>query len=128
MEGCSGEACNGAGCSGSGVVGCNGSGVVDCTMMHAAKNRYKCFITGNPCSEMLDSPPKKKRRSACSVSVSDYYSDDIDNAAESSLAERTYNSSPTEERNWIVELDNAIMWREFDMVGTEMVITKAGRY
>lgn len=116
-EGCNGEACNGEGCSNA-----DGRGI-----LNPAKNRYdQCFITGNLCSEMLDSPPKKKRRNACAMSMSDYFSDDLDNTMDSTLVEGVFDS--TEERSWKVELDNATMWREFDMVGTEMVITKAGRY
>ena len=88
-------------------------------MLNHAPNGYDCFIAGNI---MLGSPSKKKRKNTCRISISDYFSDD--------------NMDPTlegvfdlpEHRNWKVELDNATMWKEFDMVGTEMVITKAGRY
>lgn len=63
------------------------------------------------------SPPKKKRRSTCAMSLSGYYEDDFDEEEESEDGVR----------NWKVELDNSCMWEEFDSVGTEMVITKAGR-
>lgn len=116
-----GEGCSEAGCSGEGCGSGNGGG-----MFNPVKNRYECFITGNLCSEMLDSPPKKKRRSACAMSMSDYFSDDLENTMDSTIVEGVFDSS--EDRSWKVELDNATMWREFDMVGTEMVITKAGRY
>lgn len=132
VEGCSRDGCSGAGCSGAGCSGGAGGsegGEGDHTLLNSAKNRYKCFITGNPCSEMLDSPPKKRRRAVCGVA--EYYNESLDNTVagnSAALMKRKYNSVTMEERNWIVEMDNANMWRQFDMVGTEMVITKAGRY
>lgn len=63
-----------------------------------------------------ESPPRKKRRSTCPVSISGYYEEDFEEDEDEDGA-----------RNWKVELDNSCMWKEFDSVGTEMVITKAGR-
>ena len=70
---------------------------------------YDCYVARNMRSAMIGSPPKKKRRSSVV-----YYEE------ESTMAE--------EVRGWKMELENASMWKEFDAVGTEMVITKAGRY
>lgn len=107
MEGCS----SGEGCSND----CGGA------MLNPAKNRYECFIGGKICSEMLDSPPKNKTKNGCGLSISDYLSDD-------NMDPAPLDFIPPEDRNWKVELDNGSIWRQFDMVGTEMVITKAGRY
>lgn len=61
-------------------------------------------------------PPKKKRKNlpSCSMPLKSYYEDDPENMDDL--------------REWDMELENATMWREFDSIGTEMVITKAGRY
>ena len=77
------------------------------SMLGSADNEYGCFsMTGSP-------PPKKKRRSSsCALSMKSYYEDD---------------KSTEEHCDWGMELENASMWREFDSIGTEMVITKAGR-
>ncbi len=75
---------------------------------------YGCFISGSLTSRLVDSPPKKKKRKSMhSVALSGYYDEDMDGGEEL--------------LDWKVELENSSMWREFDRVGTEMVITKAGR-
>ena len=66
---------------------------------------------------VIGSPPKKKRR-GCSVGVVRYYDEEEEEEEE----------EEGEGRSWKVELENSDMWKEFDRVGTEMVITKAGRY
>lgn len=84
-------------------------------MLASAKTEYGCYVTRSLRSVMTASPPKKKqRKSTCVMSLSSYYDDDLDDVDEL--------------RNWKVELENGNMWREFDNVGTEMVITKAGRW
>lgn len=74
-------------------------------MLGSMKNDYGCYVTDG-------SPPKRERKNTCTMSLpsSSYFEDDAE-----------------ELRSWKVELENRGMWREFDGVGTEMVITKAGR-
>ena len=57
-----------------------------------------------------DSPPSKRRRN-----TTQYCEDDYGNDSE-------YCEWP-----WQVELENKSIWRQFDDVGTEMVVTKGGR-
>ncbi len=121
----SAESCRKEGCSmsGYGSIGERNEAL----MMQ--KKRYKCFITSNSCSEMLDSPPKKRQRT-----ISDYYGSSSSSREDmgtirSNTAQigRVYSALTLAERNWVVELDNPSMWQDFDMLGTEMVITKSGR-
>ena len=67
------------------------------------RNEYGCFISGS-------SPCKEIRKDACSMP----YYEDMDSP------EQVW-------KNWKVELENVNIWRDFDEIGTEMVITKAGR-
>ncbi len=82
------------------------------SMLGSAEIEYSCYnlrrgMAGSP-------PPKKKRKSSsCAMALKSYYEDDPDGMEEL--------------RDWGLELENASMWREFDSIGTEMVITKAGR-
>lgn len=89
------------------------------SMFGSTGNDYRCYSVRGTRSEYSESPPKKKRRSAstCVMSLSGYYEDDFNEEEE----------EDGDLRDWKVELDNACMWKEFDRVGTEMVITKAGR-
>lgn len=57
-----------------------------------------------------DSPPNKRRRNTVQYREDDY-SPDVE-----------YCNWP-----WQVELENKSLWRRFDEVGTEMVVTKGGR-
>lgn len=82
------------------------------SMLSSIKANYECYIAGRR-SAMIGSPPKKKRKNACAMSLSSYFEEDY--------------VGMDEIHDWKVELENATMWREFDNVGTEMVITKAGR-
>ena len=112
---------DGGSSSGDGYSGavCGGTTGVEASMLVQAKKQRKYFITGSACREMLDSPPKRKHRSVCSLP--NFYRDSRD------TRERVYSPRSVEQRNWVVELDNTSMWLEFDSLGTEMVITKAGR-
>lgn len=76
------------------------------------KANYDCYIARGMQSAMIGSPPKKKRKDVCAI-----------------MPHPTYYEEEAEDdmRNWKVELENSVMWKEFDSVGTEMVITKAGR-
>lgn len=79
-------------------------------MLATAAANYDCYMAaGGMQSAMMGSPPPKKQRKTAfpSMSLSSYYEEVED--------------------EWIVELENMAMWKEFHEVGTEMVITKAGR-
>jgi hypothetical protein len=75
----------------------------------AVNYHHDCYIPGGMQSAMMTSPPptKKQRKAFPTMSLSSYYEEVED--------------------EWLVELENQSMWREFHSVGTEMVITKAGR-
>lgn len=78
---------------------------------HAAAN-YDCYIASGVQTAMIGSPPKKKRKNFFPVmSLPSYYEEEMDE----------------DMGEWKVELENSSIWKEFDSVGTEMVITKAGR-
>ena len=83
------------------------------------KNDYERYMARN---RMMNSPPRKKQRNV--LSTASYYEDDLDSSVDTSLGESVYDQDV---QQWKVELENSSMWREFDRVGTEMVITKAGR-
>lgn len=79
-------------------------------MLGTAAANYDRYISGGMMqSAMMGSPPPKKQRKTIfpTMSLSSYYEEVED--------------------EWMVELENLTMWKEFHSVGTEMVITKAGR-
>lgn len=85
-------------------------------MLGNAAANYDCYIAGGFQSAAMigSTPPKKKRKSIFPVmSLPSYYEEDIDE--DDIMGE------------WRVVLENSCIWKEFDNVGTEMVITKAGR-
>ena len=82
----------------------------------SADKDYRCYsMRAQRSAYCIETPPRKKRRSTCPISLSGYYEEDYDEEEDEAT------------RSWQMELDNSGMWKEFDGVGTEMVITKAGR-
>ena len=80
------------------------------SMLGPSESEYTCYSMQSGVRRATP-PPKKKRRSSCAMP--NYYEEDQE--------------SMEGMHEWGVELENSSMWREFDSVGTEMVITKAGR-
>lgn len=71
----------------------------------------------------LDSPPRKKQRSTTS-SYRDYHYPTSCSSTESS-PEKCVGAQNA--ACWTMRLENLSLWRQFDQIGTEMVITKGGR-
>ena len=67
----------------------------------------------------VDSPPRKKPRSTSSYGNYDYT---LCSSTESS-PDKCIRQRP----HWTMKLENALLWKQFDEIGTEMVITKGGR-
>ena len=71
----------------------------------------------------IDSPPRKKLRSTSSYG--DYHYPGC--SSTESSPEKSINRL-TQNLYWAMKLENVSLWRQFDQIGTEMVITKGGRY
>ena len=69
----------------------------------------------------LDSPPRKKQRSTSSIR--EYHYPTSCSSTESS-PEKCVGAQNV---RWTMKLENLSLWRQFDQIGTEMVITKGGR-
>lgn len=71
----------------------------------------------------LDSPPRKKQRSTSS-SYREYHYPTSCSSTESSPEKcvGVHNAAC-----WTMKLENIQLWKQFDQIGTEMVITKGGR-
>ena len=67
-------------------------------------------------------PPAKKRRST--ISAADYEG----SSPEASPVKYAPEPLQHPTHPWKVKLNNSYLWRQFDSIGTEMVITKNGRY
>ena len=70
-------------------------------------------------AESAESPPRKKARSASSYADYHYPSCSSTESSPEKCTSKNY---------WRMKLENAALWRQFDEIGTEMVITKGGRY
>ena len=67
----------------------------------------------------VESPPRKKPRSTSHYADYHYHScSSPENSPEKCITDNAY---------WSMKLENASLWRQFDEIGTEMVITKGGR-
>ena len=75
-------------------------------------------------SAMIGSPPKRKRKNSYPVAMSSSY---YCGGEEEEEEEEERREREEDTGDWKVVLENSSMWKEFDRVGTEMVITKAGR-
>ena len=69
----------------------------------------------------VDSPPRKKPRSTSSCGNYDYL------GCSSTESSPDKCSIRPQKARWTMKLENALLWRQFDEIGTEMVITKGGR-
>lgn len=71
----------------------------------------------------VESPPRKKPRSTTNYTDYRYQSC---SSPDSSL-DKCISQQPGGNVHWAMKLDNGSLWRQFDEIGTEMVITKGGR-
>lgn len=80
-----------------------------------------------PVSQMKKaaSTPKRKRDTSCDVQRQTIKSDDLDPSGEDNKSRTTDNRPDAEVR---VDLQGSELWKRFYEIGTEMIITKAGRY
>ena len=69
----------------------------------------------------LDSPPRKKQRSTSSFREYRYPT------SCSSTESSPEKCVGAQNAHWTMKLENLSLWRQFDQIGTEMVITKGGR-
>ena len=70
----------------------------------------------------VESPPRKRPRSTSSYGDYQYPSCSSTESSPEKLISRH------QKVYWAMKLENASLWRQFDEIGTEMVITKGGRY
>ena len=74
------------------------------------------------------SPPRKKHRSSA-PSLEEYQ--DLSSCSSSESSPEKGTVSPLQAVGsdcWTMTLENSPLWQQFDRIGTEMVITKGGRY
>ena len=70
----------------------------------------------------VDTPPRKKPRSTSSYEYYNYPGcSSTESSPDKSICQRP------QKAHWTMKLENALLWRQFDEIGTEMVITKGGR-
>ena len=76
----------------------------------------------------VDSPPRKKHRSSA-PNIEEYQCPTSCISTESSPVNDADRPLQADGNNrWTMTLENGPLWQQFDRIGTEMVITKAGRY
>ena len=73
----------------------------------------------------LETPPRKKQRSTSNYREYQY---PTSCSSTESSPEKCVSRLQAQNNCWTMKLENVSLWRQFDQIGTEMVITKGGRY